>query len=382
MSETDPGQSTPSASAWDAPGENREEEFLFHFNRGGDLLQRGREDEARFHLEQAARLEPGNAKCQNLLGLLAYRQDRLEEAISIYDGLLERYPGDESLSLNLATVLIKAGQSARAEELLSTLLENNPSHRRAQAMLQALRGKDGQERAPGAVLPASGERAEGLGPMDWQEPFRRQGSATAGESGNEQPEAAVTRAGPFIVEPAGLLVEGVEDFCCRLDHLVQVQGEFEYQPLRKRYRGRDTRWLFGGGSRVMCRVQGLHRAFFISPPGGGYQLVELAAEAGFFREENVIAFAGGRQWENGRLRAGGDGNDMHVFHMTGPGVLVLACRRGRWFPVAEEQPLRVKMSALLGWRGELEPSLLQQQVGHEDVWALLQGRGAVLLGNP
>lgn len=379
MNEPRPDRSLP--ANWGAPGVNQQEEFLFHFNRGGDLLRRGREDEARFHLEQAARLAPDNAQCRNLLGLLAFRQGRLEEAISIYDGLLERYPGDESLSVNLATALIKLGQVERAELLLSAVLQQNPSHQRAAAMLQALHRQDGEEPARDSPAPLSGEPAAKPGPAGWPEPFRKPYEPVAADGASQQQVTAVARAGPFVVEAGGLLVEGSASFCCRLEHLALVEGEPEYQTLRKRYQGQDTKWLFGSGPRVMCRVQGLRRAFFLPPPGGGYQVVELAAEDGFWREERVVAFAGERQWENGRLMIG-QGGGMDVFHLAGPAALVLDSHRARWFALDPGQPLRVRMASLVGWRGELEPSLLQQQAGDEDTWVLFQGRGAVLLGNP
>ncbi|HVQ29612.1 MAG TPA: tetratricopeptide repeat protein, partial [Vicinamibacteria bacterium] len=54
--------------------------FLAHFNKGKELYDAKRLDEAERELEEAYLLRPRDPKVLNLLGLVYFKQDKLEKA--------------------------------------------------------------------------------------------------------------------------------------------------------------------------------------------------------------------------------------------------------------------------------------------------------------
>lgn len=115
----------------DLPTETDDEDFLFHLYRGSELLQDGRELEAKEELEQALLRNPGDQKGQDLLALVYFRVGLYPRAIAIYEQLRQKSPRDPALQLNLALCYLKTGQPERARDELEALLEGHTHHPRA-----------------------------------------------------------------------------------------------------------------------------------------------------------------------------------------------------------------------------------------------------------
>ncbi len=111
--------------------EANDEDFLFHLYRGSELLQDGRELEAKEELEQALQRKPGDQKGQDLLAVVYFRVGLYPRAIAIYEQLRQKSPRDPALQLNLALCYLKTGQTERARDELEMLLEANAEHPRA-----------------------------------------------------------------------------------------------------------------------------------------------------------------------------------------------------------------------------------------------------------
>ncbi len=108
-----------------------DENFLFHLYRGSELLQDGREHEAKEELEQALLRKPGDQKGQDLLAVVYFRVGLFSRAIAIYEQLQQKRPKDSALRLNLALCHLKAGHVERARDELELLLDAHPEHQRA-----------------------------------------------------------------------------------------------------------------------------------------------------------------------------------------------------------------------------------------------------------
>jgi len=115
----------------DAKSEGNDEDFLFHLYRGSELLQDGRELEAKEELEQALLRKPGDQKGQDLLAVVYFRVGLYPRAISIYEQLRQKSPRDPALLLNLSLCYLKTGQPERARDELEALLDANAEHPRA-----------------------------------------------------------------------------------------------------------------------------------------------------------------------------------------------------------------------------------------------------------
>lgn len=87
-------------------------------------------------LRKAAAAEPGNP---NHLFALAYRLDLCgeeDEAIALYERVIEHQPAPINALLNLAVLYEDRGEYARAERCLKQILDTNPRHLRARLFMK------------------------------------------------------------------------------------------------------------------------------------------------------------------------------------------------------------------------------------------------------
>jgi hypothetical protein len=117
------------------PSPEDSEDFLFHLYRGSELLLDNRVHEAKDELEQALRLQPRDAKGQDLLAVVYFRLGMYPRAIGIYEDLVRLFPDDLSLSQNLALCYLKTSQAEKARELLEKIVAAQPTHVRAWSYL-------------------------------------------------------------------------------------------------------------------------------------------------------------------------------------------------------------------------------------------------------
>ncbi|MEW5855452.1 MAG: tetratricopeptide repeat protein [Myxococcota bacterium] len=115
----------------DDAGAEADSEFLNLLLEGSHLLQQGDVVTARARLEQALRLRPQNEKGRNLLGQTYFKMGLLDPALRIYRQLVEEYPGEPTLRLNLALVLLKKGDLQGARSQLEQVFELKPDHQKA-----------------------------------------------------------------------------------------------------------------------------------------------------------------------------------------------------------------------------------------------------------
>jgi Flp pilus assembly protein TadD/uncharacterized protein (AIM24 family) len=94
--------------------------FLKHFNRGKTLYDEKRFDEAEGELEEAYLLRPRDQNVLNLLGLVYFRQEKLEKAEEVYRKLAAESPEVSVLFQNLGLIYFKL---ARLEEAESSFLK-------------------------------------------------------------------------------------------------------------------------------------------------------------------------------------------------------------------------------------------------------------------
>jgi hypothetical protein len=111
------------------------EDFLFHLYRGSELLQDNRVHEAKEELEQALKLQPRDAKGQDLLAVVYFRLGLYPRAIEIYEELIHEFSRDAALAQNLSLCYLKTGQPEKARTLLENLVLAQPDHLRAWSYL-------------------------------------------------------------------------------------------------------------------------------------------------------------------------------------------------------------------------------------------------------
>src|SRR5512143_608474 len=84
--------------------------FLAHFNKGKELYDQRRWDEAEIELEEAYLLRPRDQKVLNLLGLVYFKQDKFDKAEEVYRKLAAESPEAPTLFYNLGLIYFKLGR--------------------------------------------------------------------------------------------------------------------------------------------------------------------------------------------------------------------------------------------------------------------------------
>jgi uncharacterized protein (AIM24 family) len=154
--------------------------FLAHYNKGKELFEARRLEEAERQLEEAYLLRPRDPRVLNLLGLVYFRGEKLDKAEEVYRKLVAESPDAQTLHYNLGLICFKLGRLHDAESSFLKALEltqDNPKihfylgsiyeklHRYKDAiyryreagahrMVQRLQGRMSQDGAPPSPTPA------------------------------------------------------------------------------------------------------------------------------------------------------------------------------------------------------------------------------------
>jgi tetratricopeptide (TPR) repeat protein len=97
--------------------------FLAHFNKGKDFYDGRRYEEAERELEEAYLLRPRDARVLNLLGLIYFKQEKLDKAEEVYRKLVAESPDAHTLHYNLGLICFKLGRMEDAESSFLKTLE-------------------------------------------------------------------------------------------------------------------------------------------------------------------------------------------------------------------------------------------------------------------
>jgi uncharacterized protein (AIM24 family) len=97
--------------------------FLAHYNKGRELFEARRLDEAERQLEEAYLLRPRDPRVLNLLGLVYFRGEKLGKAEEVYRKLIAESPEAHTLHYNLGLICFKLGRLEDAESAFLKALD-------------------------------------------------------------------------------------------------------------------------------------------------------------------------------------------------------------------------------------------------------------------
>ena len=97
--------------------------FLTHYNKGRELFEARRFEEAERQLEEAYLLRPRDPRVLNLLGLVYFRGEKLSKAEEVYRKLIAESPDAHTLHYNLGLICFKLGRLEDAESAFLKALE-------------------------------------------------------------------------------------------------------------------------------------------------------------------------------------------------------------------------------------------------------------------
>jgi tetratricopeptide (TPR) repeat protein/uncharacterized protein (AIM24 family) len=377
--------------------------FLKHFNKGKSLYEEKRFDEAEGELEEAYLLRPRDQNVLNLLGLVYFRQEKLEKAEEVYRKLAAESPEIPVLFQNLGLIYFKLGRLDEAESAFLKALElagGNPKinfylgsiyerlhrfqdaiyqYRQAGANLMVRRVEDKMAAAgPGSVRPAESERTAAFRPddtaefktRDLQEALRQAETPLAGSLKTLQPVSTSLMAeyAPLhhdeAAPPTSRVVRTESDTARFRVADLSGNPESTLPPVSRRGpRGPDER---GGRGRTQFRVL-------------ENNLMEITLTGKVFIKQGTIYSYGGNLtfWVKDR-RPGGHAAMVMI---TGHGKIILTDRdREITFMTVADETLYVEPSHLLACEDTLTPRYVPLSGTHPGLEFLaLEGSGMVAL---
>ncbi|HET8540555.1 MAG TPA: tetratricopeptide repeat protein [Anaeromyxobacter sp.] len=405
--------------------EGIDEEFLFHLNRGSELLLRGEADPAKASLERALELRPKDPKVLGLLGQAYYKLSRFDDAARVWQRLVDDNPVEPGARVNLGLACLKAKRHPDAVKQLEIALDLNPDHKKAMGYLGLALLESGNltrarewfkkagsdhmvarcdelvaGRASAAPAAAVAEQAHAA---DVAEAVAQAQAQAAPEPVRTPPPGAVPAyrsaapgealgawAASRVVHPGAadtfslagntLLVAVRGEVRTRLDGLFATQGKVAMAGEMKRFRGRATEKPFGEGAERMHRVTG-DGVLLFRTAGRRFTALDLGPDAAYLREEPLFGFEGGIAFENGRVPSSISA-ELHLVHLRGRGRFLLATEgEPVTLDVVADAPLKVPLASLVGWVGTLTPRVcaLVEDGGAPVVVAVeLTGEGRVI----
>ena len=395
--------------------------FLTHFNKGKAFYDERRFEDAERELEEAYLLRPRDQRVLNLLGLVYFRQDKLEKAEEVYRKLAAESPEAHTLFYNLGLIYFKLNRLEEAELAFLKALEltrDNPKinfylgsiyerlrqyqdaiyqYRQAGANLMVRRVEDKiaatSPSRPGGVLassPAPDDTAE-FNARDVREALRRRHEDTLAPGRPLQPvsdslladgarkpvrtDTARFRlsgaAGPAAASPlandsptAQTLPPGPRHGFRALDNNL-MEVEFS----GKVYIKQGTIYSYGGNLTfwVKDKRPGGHAALVIVTGTGKVILADKDRQITFMQVENELIHVepahllACEEQLNPRYVPVGDGG-LEFLALEGRGMVALSVT-GKPLPLAvgPELPVSVPSSSIITWSGELTPSLVEDR---------------------
>jgi tetratricopeptide (TPR) repeat protein/uncharacterized protein (AIM24 family) len=413
-----------------------DEEFLFHLNKGTELLARGEADPARTSLERALELRPKDVKVLGLLGQAYYKLTRFDDAAKVWQRLVDDNPVEPSARVNLGLAFLKGKRHPDAVKQLEIALDLNPEHKKAMgylglALLESgnlTRAREWFKKAgseqmvarcddliAGRGAAATPARADGAAPEQAEaeadahtaaQAAAAAAEAEAAEPAVPEPVRAATTPPPvprpaaehgtlagwaqgrlvraaagetFAVGEGTLSVTVVGEVRVRLEGLFATRGKVTLGGEVKRFRGRPIDKPFGEGAARMHRVAGEGTLLFHAH-GRRFTALELGPDTAYLREEVLFGFEEGIAFENGRVPS--SAGELNLVHLRGRGRFLLATQgEPVAIDVAAGAPLRLPLGALVGWLGALTPRVcpLHDDPAWPAVLAVeLTGEGRVL----
>src|SRR5712691_1831312 len=394
--------------------------FLTHFNKGKAFYDERRFEEAERELEEAYLLRPRDQRVLNLLGLVYFRQDKLEKAEEVYRKLAAESPEAHTLFYNLGLIYFKLGS---IYERLHQYQDAIYQYRQAGANLMVRRVEDKiaatSPSRPGGVLassPAPDDTAE-FNARDVREALRRRHEDTLAPGRPLQPvsdslladgarkpvrtDTARFRlsgaAGPVAASPLGndsttaqTLPPGPRHGFRALDNNL-MEVEFS----GKVYIKQGTIYSYGGNLTfwVKDKRPGGRAALVIVTGTGKVILADKDRQITFMQVENEVIHVepahllACEEQLNPRYVAVGDGG-LEFLALEGHGMVALSVT-GKPLPLAvgPELPVSVPSSSIITWSGELTPSLVEDRNLYEVMLAgaapgsvvRLEGSGRLLV---
>ncbi len=359
--------------------------FLLHLNKGREALRKSNFVDARTELQLAQAMRPDDEDVLNLLSIVLFKLGELEEAEKITRRLVGENPDSAVLHSNLGVIQVKTGALDEAEGELRRAIELKPDHQKSHLYLGLVYR---QKRKLGLALEHFRFAGADKLVAELQEQLRRSTRETGAlrlAPAAARPPSSTTNKFPAVVPPVpapGAPKEAAPPisretavaapaplparlFNIRPNGTVEISFHGEVLVRRGTVASYGGRITFAADPKLAgTRAESLLKAtgkgtIFLADRARKPILVELNNE--FFSAEasRILAVGTTLSFRFEPIHDFPRRRRVDVLKIYGKGELVLAMARDTLsIPVSGDYPLNVSSRDLVGWTGNLVPSVL------------------------
>lgn len=354
--------------------------FLLHLNKGREALRKGNIPDARAELQTANSIRPDDEDVLNLLSIVYFKTGDLDEAEKITRRLVAENPESAILRSNLGVILVRTGIFEEAEGHLRRAIELKPDHHKSHLYLGYVYR---QKKKLGLALEHFRYAGADKLVTELEGELKRATRDTSelrlapGASGRARATTSTTRPLTSIrktqeavhpsVPSAPSQPAGTEPRLFTLRDNGAIEINFKGEVLVRKgtvasYGGRITfapdPKLAGTRAETLLRTKG-NGQIFLADRGRKPVLIELDNE--FFSAEasRILAIGPTLSFRMEPIHDFPQRRRVDVVKIYGRGGLVLSTARDTLsIPVTPEFPLSISSRDLVGWTGNLVPSVL------------------------
>jgi hypothetical protein len=352
--------------------------FLLHLNKGREAVRKGNFVDARAELQVAQSMRPDEEDVLNLLSVVYFKLGDLEEAEKMTRRLVAENPESAVLHSNLGVILVKTGAVDEAEGELQRAVELKPDHQKSHLYLGFVyrqKKKLGlalehfrfagaeklvselQDQLRRATRETGALRLAGKSPANTTTKIPLPQPAAEPQAGARDTAAAPAATKLFTVRENGTVeISFHGEVLVRRGTVASYGGKITFAPDPK---------LAGTRGEALLRADG-KGTIFLADRGKRPILIELNNE--FFSAEasRVLAVGTTLSFRFEPIHDFPRRRRVDVLKIYGRGEVVLSMARETLsIPVAADFPLNVSSRDLVGWTGNLVPSVLPDRFLNE-----------------
>lgn len=341
---------------------------------------------AKEEIERILEVNPKDQVALNMLATVYFKLKEYDRALKFWETLLNENRDVPSLYTNVGLCYFKLGNYEKALQHFDRALELNPT-----PSLLNYRG---------LTLSKMGNFREAM------EAFLKAGSKKMAEEMRKKieeqgvpvfEEERVEEALEMKDVPKKMKYPDTEGFYCeegvfvmnlkekpiysRLQNLICILGDISLKPIKKKFKGSETKALFKSRDFLLFEISGKGTVFMGIKEENFYPC-KIENDACYINEDFIIGFTSGLQWENGRIMAP-SGEAINMASFTGNGYVFIEVTPGvKTVEIREDSVVGVAFSKLVGWHGKVVPEEIKELSTPEEsgiLLIMLKGKGEVFV---
>jgi len=335
---------------------------------------------AKEEVEKVLEKDPENQMALNMLATIYFKLKEYRKSLEFWKKLLNENENVPSLHTNLGLCYFKIGEYEKALEHFEKSLELNPTPTVLNYKGLTLSKIGDYRGAMEAFLKAGSKKMA----EEMRKKLEEQGKLIIEEEMVEEisemkevPKKMRQPAGEGFYHEEGVLIIRVEKtpFYSRLQNLICLTGDISFKPLKKRFKGSETKTFFKSKNYILFEITGNGNIFMGVKEENLYPL-KIENGSCYINEDFIIGFSSGLAWENGRVM-GPSGEAMNMASFTGSGyVLMEVFPDVKTIELKENSTVEVSFSKLIGWNGRIVPEEIKRiETGEGEALILLSLKG-------